>query len=153
MSLPTNFKFKVNHGDQGEVVYKACFINDRLTYSVDWTYNGYPFNTEVPKGKVSELIKSKEWVMINDENDFVNAPPHYSLFPEHSIEVKDVVKLWLDRWETEAETEISFYQAACLKEMLCYILRSPLKNEVEDLEKAQWYLNEIIKEAKNAPSK
>lgn len=79
-----------------------------------------------------------------NHTDFINSPPHYALFA--GVEVKDVVKEILNRWENDAAIEMSFNQAGCMKEALQYLLRAPKKNEKEDVEKAVYYLNEILKE-------
>src|SRR5690606_717999 len=67
-------------------------------------------------------------------HDVVNSPNHYILFKD--IEVKDVVKEVLRRWQHESGTDMSFNQAGMMKEALQYLLRAPKKNKKEDVEKA-----------------
>lgn len=62
------------------------------------------------------------------------------------IEVKHVVKAVLQRWQDQGEISFDFYQAGCYKELLQYLLRAPLKNNIEDVQKAEYYLKEIINE-------
>lgn len=86
-----------------------------------------------------------------DVVDMVQSPKHYRLFHKDDIEgdfieVKHVVKAILDRWEEQQEISMSFNQAGCYKEMLQYLLRAPAKNNIQDVEKAGYYLKEILDE-------
>ena len=81
----------------------------------------------------------------------VNKPSHYRLFHKDEIEgefieVKHVVKAVLQRWQDQEEISFDFYQAGCYKELLQYLLRAPLKNNIEDVQKAKYYLKEVINE-------
>ena len=76
--------------------------------------------------------------------DMINSPSHYQLFD--GVEVKDVVKEVLRRWQDECDLGMSFNQAGMMKEALQYLLRAPKKNNKEDVSKAIYYLNEIVKE-------
>lgn len=83
--------------------------------------------------------------------DMVNAPKHYQLFHKDDIEgdyieVKHVVKAVLERWEQQENISFDFYQAGCYKELLQYLLRAPLKNNIEDVQKAGYYLKEVVDE-------
>lgn len=83
--------------------------------------------------------------------DFVNKPSHYQLFHKEDIEgdfieVKHVVKAVLERWQEQEQISFDFYQAGCYKELLQYLLRAPLKNNIEDVQKAEYYLKEVINE-------
>lgn len=85
------------------------------------------------------------------EQDVVNSPNHYILFRKDEIEgdfieVKHVVKRILERWQYQDQISFDMYQAGCYKEMLQYLLRAPLKNNIEDVSKAQYYLKEILEE-------
>lgn len=93
------------------------------------------FETEIEKTNDS-LNENKNCV----EHDIVNSPKHYKI--ADGVEVKDVVKIILDRWDSECE--ISSYAGGCMKEALQYLLRAPLKNGEEDVKKAVWYLNEWL---------
>lgn len=81
---------------------------------------------------------------VNIVQDMVNSPNHYVLF--EGVEVKDVVKEVLRRWQDESAVEMSFNQAGMMKEALQYLLRAPKKNNKEDVEKAVYYLNGILEE-------
>ena len=85
------------------------------------------------------------------KQDMVNKPSHYQLFHKDEIEgdfieVKHVVKAVLQSWQEQDKISFDFYQAGCYKELLQYLLRAPLKNNIEDVQKAEYYLKEIINE-------
>jgi len=65
---------------------------------------------------------------LNKKEDKVNHPKHYTF---GTIEVIDVIEDW----------QLGFCEGNCIK----YIARAKHKgNELEDLKKAQWYLNRKI---------
>ena len=69
--------------------------------------------------------------MFFNETDMVNHPPHYTAY--EGFEVIDITK------------QLDFLYGNAVK----YILRAPHKsNEVEDIEKAIWYLNKKLEELK-----
>lgn len=69
------------------------------------------------------------------KNDMVNHPSHY--MSETGMEVIDVI---------EAFTfDLKGGEAYCIGNVIKYICRYKHKNGIEDLKKAQWYLNRVIK--------
>lgn len=80
---------------------------------------------------------------MTNKNDVVNHPNHYNV---HGIEAIDVIKAYT--------SDLSGIQAVDTGNVIKYILRWNKKNGLEDLLKAQWYLNHLIdnvkKEDKNA---
>lgn len=70
------------------------------------------------------------------KQDNVNHPKHYNKF---SQEVIVTIGEWLNGYEDG-------YVAYCIGNTLKYLSRAPYKHEtpLEDLKKAQWYLNEAI---------
>jgi len=71
--------------------------------------------------------------MRKEKEDMVNNPPHYN---KSGIETIDAIKAMTD-------TGYEYYlQGNIMK----YLWRYRYKNGVEDLKKAQWYLNELIEE-------
>ena len=66
--------------------------------------------------------------------DMVNHPPHYK--SKSGMEVIDVIKAFT--------SDLKGYQATDTGNIIKYILRWPHKNGIEDLKKAQWYLNDLI---------
>lgn len=72
--------------------------------------------------------KMKEFLNKLDKKDMVNSPKHYTF---GKIEVITVIDDW----------GLGFYEGQVIK----YIGRAKHKgNELEDLKKAQWYLNRLI---------
>lgn len=71
--------------------------------------------------------------------DLVNHPPHY--ISETGMEVIDVI---------EAFTfDLKGIEAVCTANALKYICRWKHKNGVQDLEKAQWYIQRLINHLNN----
>ena len=66
-------------------------------------------------------------------NDVVNHPAHYT---SGGVECIDAID--------SAVTGLSGFEAVYIAQVLKYIWRYKRKNGVEDLRKAQWYLNRLI---------
>lgn len=66
--------------------------------------------------------------------DLVNSPAHYI---HDGIETIDVIKAW---------TSEEAYEGFLIGNVIKYISRWNDKGGVEDLKKARWYLDKIIKE-------
>ena len=73
---------------------------------------------------------------LGKKSDMVNSPPHYN---KAGIETIDAIMAATD------EGSEYYLQGNIIK----YVWRYRYKNGVEDLEKAQWYLSELIDELKN----
>lgn len=65
--------------------------------------------------------------------DSVNKPQHYA---DSKIECIDAIE--------EATKHLSGFEAYCTGNTLKYLWRWKKKNGIEDLKKAQWYLNKLI---------
>ena len=78
------------------------------------------------KSKVVKVIK-----------DNVNHPSHYT---QGAIECIDAI--------AEATKGLFGIEAVCTANIIKYVWRWKFKNGVEDLEKAEWYLKRLIREAK-----
>lgn len=77
--------------------------------------------------------------MYESNDQMVSHPPHYQ--SETGLEVFDVI---------EAFTfDLKGIEAWCTGNVLKYICRWKNKNGSQDLEKAQWYLTELIDHVKN----
>lgn len=72
--------------------------------------------------------------------DMVNNPPHYN---HKGIECIQAIKAAL----TPAE-----FRGYVKGNIMKYVWREQYKNKDEDLKKAQWYMNELIKEIENVES-
>ena len=82
--------------------------------------------------------KSKITKVVKKVKDNVNHPSHYT---QGAIECIDAIK--------EATKGLIGIEAVCTANIIKYVWRWKFKNGVEDLEKAEWYLKRLIKEAKN----
>ena len=108
---------------------------------IDFYFNKDGFLEDVSGEIFIYTLSKKEDVVTNlVKEDVVNSPKHYKLVGD--VEVKHVVKEVLDRWDDNFD--ISSYRGGCMKEAIQYILRAPLKNGEEDIEKAIWYLKEFL---------
>lgn len=70
-----------------------------------------------------------------DEADTVNGPPHYN---QARIECIDAI--------TAATSGKTGIEAVCVANVIKYLWRYELKNGVEDVRKARWYLDRLIGE-------
>lgn len=70
--------------------------------------------------------------LIKPENDPVNSPSHYTA---GSIETIDYIQ---DKLSDEG------FEGYCAGNVFKYLSRYRLKNGVEDLKKAKWYLSRLI---------
>lgn len=73
--------------------------------------------------------------------DNVNNPNHYT---QAGIECIDAI--------TAAVSGKSGIEAVCVANVIKYLWRYELKNGLEDVKKAQWYLNRLVSELGNKPS-
>ncbi len=76
--------------------------------------------------KLRKVIKNME-----DKKDLVNSPPHYN---QSSVECIDAI---------ESATEDGF-ENYLQGNIIKYIWRYRYKNGIQDLKKAEWYLNKLI---------
>lgn len=75
-----------------------------------------------------------------EEFDIVSKPKHYMLVP--GIEVRDICKALAERMQDKYP---AFFISDYIQ-FLQYVLRFDQKNGIEDLKKAQWYLEKLINE-------
>lgn len=73
--------------------------------------------------------------VIKVDYDMVNHPPHY--ISENGLETIDVIEAFT--------SDLQGIEAVCTANVIKYICRWKHKNGIQDLEKAQWYLNHLIK--------
>lgn len=71
---------------------------------------------------------------LGKKNDAVTWPAHYT---SHKFQVNDIIKDQLTHEERRG-----YLKGQVLK----YIFREQQKNGLEDIRKAQWYLNQLVKE-------
>lgn len=72
--------------------------------------------------------------------DMVNHPAHYK--SKTGLEVIDVIEAFT--------ADLKGIEATDTGNVIKYICRWPHKNGLQDLEKAQWYLNHLIEHVKNS---
>lgn len=78
-----------------------------------------------------------------EDEDVVNKPKHYMLFPEYGIEVRDLMILLANQLDGMGYSGIlvsDYIQA------MQYLLRWHNKNGLEDLKKSLFYLNKIVEQ-------
>lgn len=107
-----------------------------ITISTAYFYEGCALMLPqpVPLTNVSPETKPESGNIENVEHDNVNHPNHYK--SEGGLEVIDVVSAFTDH--------LSGIEATDTGNILKYICRWKKKNGLEDLKKAQWYLNHLI---------
>lgn len=133
------------------------YTPDENRLIVRLTDNGWPdfrikeFINEIRAGEILGMTASKileemdkEEISCNEElhhmslktkPDMVNHPPHYNV---GGFEVIDIIKTFTEGLEG--------IQAVDTANAIKYILRWHRKNGVEDLKKAKWYIEHLIKE-------
>ena len=102
--------------------------------SKEWWLNGEEVTEEEVMGK--EILKDTLDVIARlgqdfDASDNVNSPSHYN---QSGIECIDAIKASLG----------DGYQDYCKGNVMKYLWRYKYKNGIEDLNKAQWYLNSMV---------
>jgi hypothetical protein len=115
-----------------------CTDHDRVTgwTSMDGFYTGIDYVDQKPYIRMPDpedipFPKNEP----KSSNDMVNHPSHY--MSETGLEAIDVI---------EAFTfDLKGIEAVCTGNALKYLCRWKSKNGVEDLKKAEWYLNRLIK--------
>ena len=112
------------------------------SFKYGWTTNvNIPIYNMIDENKYIVHLPQPKWlgniatVSKKDEVDMVNHPSHYQ--SETGLEVIDVI---------EAFTfDLKGIEATDTGNILKYICRWKNKNGIQDLKKAQWYLNHLIK--------
>ena len=84
-----------------------------------------------------EQLANAEKKIKEPKADIVNHPPHYT---QGEIECIKVIKYINDKLHTEG------YEGYCLGNFIKYIWRCNFKNRWEDIDKAIFYLNELLTE-------
>ena len=125
--------------------YKEWYLNDKLhredgpavecaNGSKWWYLNGEEVTEEEVMGKKSRKAAVEEISRLGQEmdaSDNVNSPSHYN---QAGIECIDAIKASLG----------DGYQDYCKGNVMKYLWRYKYKNGIEDLKKAQWYLNSMV---------
>lgn len=80
---------------------------------------------------MAKWVLAEEGVRVDNPKDNVNSPSHYN---QAGIECIDAIKASLG----------DGYQDYCKGNVMKYLWRYKYKNGIEDLKKAQWYLNSMV---------
>jgi hypothetical protein len=86
--------------------------------------------------RLRKILNSYKSKVVKNVKDNVNHPSHYT---QGAIECIDAIK--------EATKGLFGIEAVCTGNIIKYVWRWKFKNGVEDLRKADWYLQRLIKEA------
>lgn len=86
--------------------------------------------------RLRKILNSYRSKVVKVIKDNVNHPSHYT---QGAIECIDAIK--------EATKGLFGIEAVCTANIIKYVWRWKFKNGVEDLRKADWYLQRLIKEA------
>ena len=85
----------------------------------------------------AEQLANTEKEIKKPKEDMVNHPPHYT---QGEIECIEAIKYINNKLHTEG------YEGYCLGNFIKYIWRCNFKNGWEDIDKAIFYLNELLTE-------
>lgn len=111
----------------------ACVFDemsdDMLNKCYNWYKELYPAACENAENECSE---------VEPDADMVNHPSHYN---QGGIECIDALKA-----ATVSKTGI---EAVCTANAIKYLWRYEEKNGIEDVKKARWYIDRLIKELEN----
>ena len=113
-----------------------------VTECVDGYRTMFPEPIELLIGANNKLL-GIEYTPTSAEPDMVNHPPHYQ--SSNGMEVIDVI-------EAFTNTLVGI-EATDTGNVLKYMCRWKYKNGLQDLEKAQWYLNHLINHIKEKENK
>lgn len=87
--------------------------------------------------ETKEVEEETKVEKMNIDKEMVNHPLHYT---SGKVECIDAIE--------SATGDLTGIEAVCTANIIKYVWRWKLKNGVEDLEKAKWYLNKLIEQAK-----
>jgi len=83
--------------------------------------------------RMNKILSS--YKKVDAEEDTVNHPSHYT---QGKIECIEAI--------AEATKQLQGIEAVATANVIKYVWRWKSKNGIEDLQKAQWYLNHLIKQ-------
>lgn len=124
-----------------EIILKVKNVCEKRTGCEDCPYNFDDYTpcllSEIVEDHFIEMVtkQMKKLDTTPTENDNVNSPAHYC---KGSIECIEAIKA--------ATVGLTGMEAVCTANVIKYIWRWKFKNGLEDLKKAKWYLDRLIKE-------
>lgn len=104
----------------------------RAQYFV-WDLSDSPAHVEIAEWRLVETKPA-------ESEDKVNHPSHYTA---GGVECIDAIEA--------AVTGLQGLEAVCTANVIKYVWRWKLKNGAEDLKKARWYLDKLIKQVEGEP--
>ena len=117
------YSIKPLKGIWGFVTNGGCFENVEET---DETFKSVRLQDEEPT-RVTDFIANTKKEVASEQSDPVNQPNHY--IGEYGLEVEDVLRNFIPRYTDP-------YVGHRIASAIEYLLRSPLKNRRQDIEKA-----------------
>ncbi len=111
----------------------ACVFSDMSDDMLDKCYNWYK---EIKQAACENA--ENECCDVEPDDDMVNHPSHYT---QGGIECIDCIK--------SAVTNKVGIEAVCVANVIKYLFRYEEKNGIEDVKKARWYIDRLIKELEN----
>ena len=137
--------------------YKVCYVGDmfdllNLDYDDNLPHRNYWTPEDLSGAKIIkisdepvvlvQLPQPRDIAELTKETkpDMVSHPPHYQ--SKTGLETIDVIKAFT--------SDLKGIEATDTGNIIKYICRWKSKNGLEDLKKAQWYLNHLINEVKEA---
>lgn len=105
-----------------------------------WWGGKYGYCWYVPYERLEKIEDTDERMdteRMSNDKVMINHPPHYTT---GKVECIDAIE--------SATTCLQGLEAVCTANVIKYVWRWKFKNGVEDLEKASWYLNKLIEQAK-----
>ncbi len=132
-NLTLKYGTKVRVTRDGSIGYITCgefMIEDIEVYGISPT----PESPTTEYFTLDALEEISETTNEEPCEDLVNHPKHYN---SGKYEVIDIIE--------DATNGLNGINAVCLGNVLKYVLRFQHKNGVQDLEKARWYLDKLIK--------
>lgn len=135
--------------------YNVCYVGDmfdllELDYDENLPHRNFWISEDLSGAKILQNPdETVAWVQLPQPRsnaepvkaakpDMVAHPPHYQT--ESGLETIDVIKAFTN--------DLKGIEATDTGNVIKYICRWGKKNGLEDLEKAQWYLNHLINEVK-----
>ena len=100
--------------------------------------NGVVIEMPCSPRPIKDFIKNTKDVEKSQTFDNVNHPAHYMSYT--GLETIDVIEAFT--------SDLTGMDAVCTANVIKYICRWKHKNGLEDLKKAQWYLNRLIEDNK-----
>lgn len=151
VSVPNSFNTensKIRPGMTGTVkeIIKGCIGIEFDEYmgghdGNSWLWSGkkgYCWNVTYERlEKIDETDAETKVEKMNIDKEMVNHPSHYT---SGKVECIDAIE--------SATGDLTGIEAVCTANIIKYVWRWKLKNGVEDLEKASWYLNKLIEQMK-----